>query len=425
MKRRQSEPVIGWVTETYSSVLMLIVGAVLVACVATFFTFPQQSHVALDKAQSLISKLVDRISGATQTVDNDERGEQQANFTALEGNVRVKKHSGNTWTAANFNLPLDKGDVVQTGSDGIAKIVFADGTNYVVKQDSLIIIEENSMNNSQQTSVAVQVTTGTVDLATATFTEGSKSQVIVAGAKATFSPETAAQVRNDPHVDKHEILVRKGSGEVARNGETLKLNDFERVSFNQEQAKMTKTKEIGPPVLISPANMLPVFTASNPHGLDFSWTPMPGSKGYRLRISRNPYFSSTVFDKVVPTTSVQLPQLDEGAYYWVVQTIDGNGRESVESDKNRFTVITKRVDSADVALELDPFIQHGHVLEIRGKTETTARVMVNGEEVPVISQDGSFRFFTHAMPNGENLITITAQNARGGVNTKQQRVVIQ
>ena len=114
VKRRQSEPVIGWVTVTYRSVLMLIVGAVLVACVAAFFTFPQQSHVAMDRAQSLISKLVDRISGATQTVNNDERGEQQANFTALEGNVRVKKHSGNTWTAANFNLPLDKGDVVQT-----------------------------------------------------------------------------------------------------------------------------------------------------------------------------------------------------------------------------------------------------------------------------------------------------------------------
>jgi hypothetical protein len=122
---------------------------------------------------------------------------------------------------------------------------------------------------------------------------------------------------------------------------------------------------------------------------------------------------------------VQLPQLDEGAYYWVVQSVDPSGRESVESDKNRFTVITKRVDSADVPLDLDPFIQHGHVIEVRGKTEPTARVMVNGDEVPVISQDGTFRFFTRPMLNGEHLITITAQNARGGVNTKQQRVLIQ
>ena len=65
--------------------------------------------------------------------------------------------------------------------------MFADGTNYTVKQDSLIVIEENSANESQQTQVAVQLTTGTVDLSTGTYAQGSKSQVIVAGATATFS----------------------------------------------------------------------------------------------------------------------------------------------------------------------------------------------------------------------------------------------
>ena len=46
----------------------------------------------------------------------------------------MKRHDGNTWVAANFNLPLEKGDVVQTGGDGIAKIVFVDGTNYATHQ---------------------------------------------------------------------------------------------------------------------------------------------------------------------------------------------------------------------------------------------------------------------------------------------------
>ena len=71
--------------------------------------------------------------------------------------------------------------MVQTGSEGMAKIVFSDGTNYTVKQDSLIVIEENSANDEQQTNVSVAVSTGTVDLTTATYVQGSKSQVIVAG----------------------------------------------------------------------------------------------------------------------------------------------------------------------------------------------------------------------------------------------------
>jgi hypothetical protein len=51
--------------------------------------------------------------------------------------------------------------------------------------------------------------------------------------------------------------------------------------------------------------------------------------------------------------------------------------------------------------------------------------MVNGKEVPIISDDGTFHYFTPPLPNGENLITVTAQNAKGGVNTHQEKVVIQ
>jgi hypothetical protein len=50
---------------------------------------------------------------------------------------------------------------------------------------------------------------------------------------------------------------------------------------------------------------------------------------------------------------------------------------------------------------------------------------VNGREVPVVGGDGSFRYFTPPLPAGESLITITAQNAKGGVNTLQKKIVIQ
>jgi len=51
--------------------------------------------------------------------------------------------------------------------------------------------------------------------------------------------------------------------------------------------------------------------------------------------------------------------------------------------------------------------------------------MVNGREVPLVADDGTFHYFTPPLPNGENLLTITAQNSKGGVNTHQEKVVIQ
>ena len=109
----------------------------------------------------------------------------------------------------------------------------------------------------------------------------------------------------------------------------------------------------------------------------------------------------------------------------MVQSYDAEGKESVESEKNRFTIIPRGKDTAAINLELEPFVQHGHVIELTGHTEIGARVMVNGREVPVIGADGGFHYFTPALPPGESVITITAQNARGGVNTQQKKVVIQ
>jgi hypothetical protein len=389
-------------------------------------TFPQFTENSIKAAGGVASKALEHVAGMAPKAGGGVSTAQQAHFTALDGTVRVKKGNDNSWVNADYNIPLEKGDVVQTGSEGMAKVVFNDGTSYTVKQDSLIVIEENSANDQQQTNVAVAVSTGTVDLSTATYSSGSKSQVIVAGATASLSPESTAQVHNDPKNDQHEILMKKGTGEVTRNGQTVQLANWEKVSFQAAQPQMEKEKGTGPPTPISPANMAPIFTAGEAtKDVEFSWTPMANAVAYRLRISRNPYFSSTLLDKRVNTADVSVTSLGEGAYYWVVQSYEASGKESVESEKNRFTIISKGKQTEAIDLELDPFIQHGHVIEVAGKTQVGARVMVNGREVPMVSTDGTFHYFTPPLATGEAVITITAQTAQGGVNTQQKKIIIQ
>lgn len=416
---------LAWRTVTYRSVALMVLAVVLVFAAAIHFAFPQVTQEGMQQAAKLSNRILEAIAGEATADKTSVSGTRQAHFTNLDGVVKVKKANSNSWRNADYSLPLERGDVIQTTSEGMAKVVFNDGTNYTVKQDSLIVIEENAANENQQTSVAVTVSTGTVDLATGIYMQGSSSKVNVAGATASFAPDSAAMVRNDPKSDKHEILVKKGSGDVVRNGETVHLADFEKVSFQKESSRMAKSKEVGPPTPISPANMAPIFVSGESKEIDFSWTPMANAAGYRLRVSRNPYFSSTIVDTRVPTAEVQVSGLTEGPYYWAVQSYDGVGKESMESEKNRFTIIPKGKDALAMNLELDPFVQHGHVIEVTGKTEIGARVMVNGREVPFIGSDGSFHYFTPPLPVGESVITITTQNARGGVNTQQKKVVIQ
>lgn len=425
-QKRKSAFQISYVTITYRSVLTGMLGVVLLACVVIYFAFPDTANRMITSGQSGLGHLMQKMGVANGTTGNGtgvEPGPQQAHFTNIDGNVRVRKASSTAWVVADYSLALERGDVVQTSPEGIAKVVFTDGTNYTVKPGSLITIQENSVNSSQQTKVAVQVTTGKVDLATATLANGSKSQVIFDGATATIASETSAEVVNDIRADQHQILVKKGSGEVTREGQTIPLESYTSGSFTSNSKQMVKTKELAPPTLISPAPSQNVFMDPTAKGLSFTWAPVDNVREYHIRIARTQSFQGPlIVDDRKPVTQVLVTNLQEGTYYWQVRSVGMDGKESIDSETYKFTVVPKGTGS--LALELSDFTQLGHVIEVKGHTEPNARVMVNGQEA-VVGADGAFHHFTNPLPTGENLITITAQDAKGGVNTVTKQVVIQ
>src|SRR2546422_3867660 len=47
---------------------------------------------------------------------------QQAHITALDGTVRVKKANSNSWVTADYNVPLEKGDVVQRSEEHTSEL---------------------------------------------------------------------------------------------------------------------------------------------------------------------------------------------------------------------------------------------------------------------------------------------------------------
>jgi hypothetical protein len=422
-QKRKSAFQISYVTITYRSVLMGMLGVFLLICVVMYFAFPETASKVISESQIGFGKLLAKmgVSNGTSSANMPEPGPQQAHFTNIDGTVRVRKASTNTWVVADYSLVLDRGDYVQTSAEGIAKVVFTDGTNYTVKPDSLIAIQENSVNSAQQTKVSVQVTTGTVDLTTSTLASGSKSQISIAGAIASIDSQSSAEVVNDPRADQRTVMVRKGSGDVSRDGKTVPLEEYTKVTIPKGPGELVKTRELRPPILISPPPNQSVFLDPVTKGVNFSWSPVDNVREYHLRISKTPSFSDLVVNDKKPTTQVVVTNLPEGVYYWQVLSIGADGKESSESESPRFTVAPK--GTGTLALELD-YVQLGHVIEVKGKTEPNARVMVNGQEA-VVGGDGAFHHFTNPLPTGENVITVTAQNAQGGVNTVTKQVLIQ
>jgi hypothetical protein len=428
-QRRKSAFQISYVTITYRSVLMGTLAVMSVAAIVMYFTFPDTTNRLIMSGELGLEKLLTKVGLINAHADRQigDPGPQQAHFINIDGVVRVKKASSNTWVTADYSLALEKNDVVQTADEGIARVRFADGTNYTVKPDSLIVIQENSVNESQQAKVAVQVTTGTVDLTTASaMAKGSKSQVIVAGATATFSPESAGEVQNDPRNDQHSILVKKGGAEVQRGSEDVKIVENEKVAFTSDSPAMVKTKEIGPPVLMDPKSGDNVQLDPKSKGVTLTWAPVDGVHTFHVKVAKNQFFTGPLLvDQNWTHLELVLANLTPGSYWWEVQSVSDNGKLSATSERNKFTVVPYAENGAKIPLEIVSLIQHGHVFEIKGQTEPGARVMVNGQEVAMINPDGTFHHFTNQLPTGENWITVTAQNSKGGYGLVSRPVNIQ
>jgi len=70
-------------------------------------------------------------------------------------------------------------------------------------------------------------------------------------------------------------------------------------------------------------------------------------------------------------------------------------------------------------LDITSVIQHGDIYEIVGSVEAGSSVMINGRYAPVFFENSTFKYFVGPLPDGVTVLTITAQNDSGGVNTKQ------
>jgi hypothetical protein len=426
-QNRKSAFQISYVTITYRSVLMGILGVFGLALAVMYFAFPDTTNRAVSLGEAGLEKLLIKMgigSGSVGATTLDP-GPQQAHFTNIDGAVRVRKASSNIWVNADYNVTLEHNDAVQTTSEGIAKVVFTDGTSYTIKPDSLIVIQENSVTATSDTRVAVKLTTGKVELATPSgLSRGSKSSVTVGDAVANLAPDTSAQASHDANTDQHSLLVRKGSADVMRGNQSERITENEKLSFTTDSQLMARTKEIAPPQLVDPRDKDTWRLDPKGKGVTFAWAAEEGIHGYHIKISHNQFLKTPVVDERNWPHTEFVKNLEPGDYYWAVQSIGDNGTESVASPTNFVRVVQKGDSGATIVLEVDNLMQHGHVFEIRGHTESGARVMVNGQEA-VVGPEGKFSHFTNPLPPGENLITITAQNTKGGYNTVSRPVNIQ
>jgi FecR protein len=405
-----------WHTVRYRTVILyaLVIAAIIFS--ATYLVFPDTSSKLLER---IADKIAPRDTGVATI------SARQARFVNLDGKVQIKKNNSVQWVNADYQLTLDKGDTIQTGTDGVARIAFADGTTYTVKSDTYVTVEDNNVAEDHATKVGVHISSGQVDLATGTWeVPGSKAEVSFENAVASLRSNTHAAVRSDPTTKEQEITVASGSAELTRGNEHLDIAQWERATFATGSATITKSEVLAPPELLEPLNLQPIIvgdTKKDP--VHFAWKAVNTAKMYEFQVSTTAMFNHVVFDKKTAGTTLDITGLDPGDYFWHVRAIDEKNNSSDAGDALKFTLVTQS-KAQEMLLEVDDTELHGNNVEVIGRTEPGAALMINGAQVADIKQDGRFRYFTAPMTRGSHDIVITGQNRRGGTAIKHVTVVI-
>jgi len=185
-----------------------------------------------------------------------------------------------------------------------------------------------------------------------------------------------------------------------------------------------KTNVLAPPQLTEPLNLQPLIQADPKHAaIHFEWAPVPEAVSYDVRVSTTSMFSRIAAEKRTTQTSVDLTGLDPGDYFWSVTATDAEKHDSEASETFKFTLVMEG-KGQEMLLEVDGTELHGSVVEVIGRTEPGAALIIDGEPVADISSDGTFRYFTPPMSRGSQVIVITGQNRRGGTATKRVPIVI-
>jgi hypothetical protein len=404
-----------WTAVTYKTVVIYVLLSLAIILGGISLAMPNWYSAAYSK----LSKAVGNPEAESISVE-----QRQAKFVNLDGKVQVKKVNSVQWVQADFHTSLDKGDLIQTGPDGAARITFADGTEYTVKADTLVTVEENAMGNDRPTSVAVRINTGAVDLATPNWASpDSKAAVSMEDATAQLHSNSRAAVKADPKKNENEIVVSSGSAEVQRGQEKIELAQWQKVNI-PTGGPIQKSNVLAPPDLVEPLNLAPIVV-ENPKAssVHFEWKPVPDAISYKLRISTTAMFTKTVGEATVSGTSTEITGLDGGDYFWNVIATDAKKQNSEVSETFKFTLAAQG-KTQEMVLEIVSTQIHGRVVEIIGRAEPGAALIVNAQPVPNIAPDGSFRHFTEPLEPGPHTIVVIGQNRRGGTAKQQVSIVV-
>jgi hypothetical protein len=342
-----------------------------------------------------------------------------ARFVSFDGEVRVVSAQTRETTPARGDMRLQPGDIVQTGADGRARIVFADGSTLTVRENSVMRIRDNTGGGEAggAARVRVAVDRGQVNIRTEQMPDGATNIVETRLTENSLDSQTDARfgVREDNSED-----IRVSTGQIAtttRGGEHTIVRAGEFVGINQMGTVARRERLLDVPTPVTPRDLERVSIGENgAANILLRWQrPQSGTPAYyRVEVATSPFFvaAGRVIDRdQLAATELNVGDLRPGDYFWHVRAIAPSGQASEWSDPLKFTVAGTGTGERVIVSDTNVEPVAGSVFIVRGRSAPGNTIRVGNRET-VTRSDGGFQIQITA-PTGAREILIEAEDSRG------------
>jgi hypothetical protein len=397
---------IEWFTVRYRTILIAGAGLALIAAVGGW---------------ALLSR------GAPEPVAPIESVETGARFSAIEGSVQVKRAGTLEWIDAAQAGILRRNDLVRTGAGATAEILFADGTQFNVRPDSLITIEESSRNPvSRQQRVALSIQSGEANFQTAARTVPGETTISTPTVRTTAERDTVGNIQVADDGDTGIRIFQGGGRAETTTGQQIQLASNEGLQVAADGTAGPKTALPSVPALVAPPEGSTLSHQDPSRAITLLlWRPVPGAASYRVLVDFSRTFSRPLEDRQgFQGTQLELRGLDASTYHWKVASVDADGNEGQFTAPSTFTIKKAPVVATKPPpLSVETLELRGNILHVRGRTAPGATLTLNGLRIEV-QPDGSFNEFVMLEAGAAATVTVRSTGVNGAVTEQERPVVV-
>jgi hypothetical protein len=353
--------------------------------------------------------------------------DDSARFIELDGAVKIRKAGTYEWVDASRDIALRRNDTVRTVGDSSARIRLFDGTEYLVKPDTIFIIEvmyQDPATKARQ--VEVKLTAGQVNVQTPRMSvAGSRSELATPTTEASFDELTSAVVGYDQSNRVSDFAIYRGSTQLRAGDKEVKLAESQAVQVAADQTFAEIINLPSVPELQKPSNLSRLVYADpvNSH-TELRWKKVSDARSYHVMLDRHPNFPDPQ-EYRIRDTRVLVPGLSPGTYFWSVSAIDSNNREGGASDFAQFTITSRAQSGEPPKLVVpQPRVSIDGLVTLNGMTDPDAVITVNDKRVSV-KPDGSFReYLPYSRPGRHSIVVKAHKRSSGGTAEKTIYVTI-